>query len=376
MRPEIKRIKNIISQIRHSINIMQARLKRMESRLPGITFGTKRLFRAQFTKYWTEYWHDYKKWRAEWRRTRLKSFKIVGRHDAKCGNFVFKYRPDTKTLDIVLSKDRTITVKNVYFPYGQELLEAVLNTRAPVTWEITDYGEYYIFKAMFTPPEQERNYCTNDGVIGFDKNYNHIDWAETDGHGKLLRHGKIPFDLEGKTAGQANKILEAAAVALVKIAREAHKPLVGEKLDTSDSKTRLAYGSKKRNRKISRFAYQKMDRSIESRAAKEGVGVILKDPAYTSVIGKMKYMRTFGVPIHIAAAYVIGRRGLKLKEKVPAAYRKIVPEKNLKRHHWSHWRFLHRCLKSIQTKNFYRLALNKQAFLSIKGVKAALSSEA
>lgn len=342
--------------------------------MPGISFGTKRLFRAQFTKYWTEYWHDCNKWKAEWRRVRLKSLKIVGRLDAKCGNFVFKYRPDTKTLDIVLNKDRTITVRSVHFPYGQELLEAVLSTRAPVTWEITDHGEYYIFKAMFTLPEQERNYCTGDGVIGYDKNYDHIAWAETDGDGDLLRRGEIPFDLEGKTIGQVNKILEAAAIGLVKIAREARKPLTGEKLDTSDSKTRLKYSSKNRNRKISQFAYQKMDRIIESRAVKEGVGVIRKDPAYTSMIGKMKYMRAFGIPIHSAAAYVISRRGIGLKEKVPAAYRKAIPEKNIKRHHWSHWRFLHRHLKGIQTKDFYRLSLNKQVFLSIRGVKAALKA--
>jgi len=372
LRPEIKRLKNTISQIRHSVNVMQARLKRMESRLPGITFGTKKLFCAQFTKYW----HDCGKWKAEWRKARLKSFKIVGRHDAKCGNFVFKYRPDTKTLDIVFSKDRTITVKNVYFPYGQELLETVLNTKTPITWEITNHEEYYIFKAMFEQPAAKRNYYTGDGVIGYDKNYDHIAWAETDGEGNLLRRGEIPFDLEGKTAGQANKILEAAAIGLVKIAQEAHKPLVGEKLDTSNSKAGLKYGSKNRNRKISQFAYQKMDRSIESRANKEGVGVIRKDPAYTSVIGKTKYMRAFGIPVHSAAAYVIGRRGMGLKEKVPAIYRKTIPEANIKRRHWSYWRFLHRHLKSIQTKDFYRLALNKQVFLSIKGVKAALSSKA
>lgn len=116
-----------------------------------------------------------------------------------------------------------------------------------------------------------------------------------------------------------------------------------------------------------------MDRSIESRANKEGVGLIRKNPAYTSVIGKMKYMRTFGIPIHSAAAYVIGRRGMGLKEKVPVIYRRTIPEENLQRHHWSHWRFLHGRLKGMRTESFYRLALNKQVFLSVKGVKAALS---
>ncbi|MEW5817975.1 MAG: IS200/IS605 family accessory protein TnpB-related protein [Spirochaetota bacterium] len=369
LRPEIKRLKNIISQIKHSINLMENKLERMESFLLGITFGAKKLFRAQFTKYP----NNHEKWKAGWRKARLKSFKIVGRGDAKFGNFVFKYHPETKTLHIILS-EKTVTIKNVYFPYGRELLEAALNTRTPLTWEITDHGEYYIFKAMFALPQKERNYCADDGVVGYDKNYDHIAWVETDGKGNFLRYGKIPFYLEGKATGQVNKILEAAAIGLVKIAREARKPLVGEELDTRNSKARLAYGNKVRNRKITQFAYQKMDRSIESRANKEGVGVIRKDPAYTSVIGKLKYMRAFGIPIHSAASYVIGRRGMGLKEKVPAAYRKTIPEANIKKHHWSHWRFLHRHLKGIQTKDFYWLTLNKQVFLSIKGVKAALKA--
>ncbi|MCL6559390.1 MAG: hypothetical protein K6U74_11460 [Firmicutes bacterium] len=96
------------------------------------------------------------------------------------------------------------------------MLETVLNMKAPVTWEITDHGEYYIFKAMFTPSAPERNYYTGDGVIGYDKNYDHITWAEIDGKSNLLRRGEIPLDLEGKTAGQASKILEAAAIALGK----------------------------------------------------------------------------------------------------------------------------------------------------------------
>ncbi|MCL6559389.1 MAG: hypothetical protein K6U74_11455 [Firmicutes bacterium] len=94
LRPEIKRLKNIISQIRHSVNVTQARLERMGSRLPGITFGTKRLFRAQFTKHWTKYWHDCGKWKAEWRKARLKSFKIVGTATS-CSSTVLTQKPST-----------------------------------------------------------------------------------------------------------------------------------------------------------------------------------------------------------------------------------------------------------------------------------------
>ncbi|HUW65232.1 MAG TPA: hypothetical protein VMW83_11185, partial [Spirochaetia bacterium] len=100
LRPEMKRVKNIISQIEHSINLMSDRLRRMESRVPGVTFGTKKLARARQTRYAG----DRGRWAEKWRDSRLKGFRIVGRHDAGCGNFVFKYRSATKKLEIVLSK--------------------------------------------------------------------------------------------------------------------------------------------------------------------------------------------------------------------------------------------------------------------------------
>ena len=365
----MKRVKNIISQIEHSINLMSDRLRRMESRVPGVTFGTKKLARARQTRYAG----DRGRWAEKWRDSRLKGFRIVGRHDAGCGNFVFKYRSATKKLEIVLSKNQTITANDICFPYGQTRLEAALASETPITWEVCDHGDYYIFKAMFALPAGDRNYCTEDGVIGYDKNYDHIAWAETDGNGAFLRWGRIPFDLENKTREQAAKLLETAAFVLVDIARETHKPLVGEAIDTTGSKAKLLYGNRNRNRKVTRFAYDKMDKSVEGCGARKGVGVIAKHPAYTSVIGKMKYMRAFGIPIHAAAAYVVGRRGMGFKDRAPATYRKVVPDSKMKKHHWAHWRFLHRHLSEVMTKSFYSMPLNKFQCLAIKGCKSMLS---
>ena len=367
LRPEIKRIKNIISMITHSVNLMKDKLVKMKLYLPGITFGTKNLFRAQYTKYQDKH----ETWKVRWQEARTSTIKIVGRGDGKYGNFVFKYKWLSQELAITLN-GKVVTLRNLTFPYGQELLNIVLldrSTKTPLTWEITDHGEYYIIKVIFEPPKIERNYDTGSGVVSYDKNYDHIAWTELDGQGKLIQQGKLPFNLEGKTVGQASKILESTAIGLVQIAREAKKPLVGERINTNDSKGKLAYGSKKRNLKLTQFAYNKMDSSIESRANKEGVGLIRKNPAYTSVIGKMKYMRVLGTAIHTAAAYVIGRRGLGFKEKVPMAYRKLIPEANLKRHHWSHWRFLHRHLKDIPVRKFYELDLSKHAILNVKFCK-------
>ena len=95
------------------------------------------------------------------------------------------------------------------------------------------------------------------------------------------------------------------------------KPIAIEKLDTTTSKVSNRYGNKKANFKMSMFAYNKMISAIKSRAEKMGIAVFEVNPAYTSQIGKMKYMKRFGISIHEAASFVIARRAMGFKEKLP-----------------------------------------------------------
>ncbi|MFC6600670.1 IS200/IS605 family accessory protein TnpB-related protein [Ectobacillus funiculus] len=84
-------------------------------------------------------------------------------------------------------------------------------------------------------------------------------------------------------------MLEAEAIRLVDIAVQKNKPIVLEALDTTLSKSAGRYRNRKQNRRVSMFAYKKMQNSIHSRAAKMGVAVFEVNPAFTSQIGKMKY---------------------------------------------------------------------------------------
>ena len=49
---------------------------------------------------------------------------------------------------------------------------------------------------------------------------------------------------------------------------------------------------------LSEFAYAQISEAIERKAAYEGVEVIKVDPAYTSLIGKLKYVRDKGMSVH------------------------------------------------------------------------------
>ena len=140
-----------------------------------------------------------------------------------------------------------------------------------------------------------------------------------------------------------------------------------EDLDTEDSKAKLRYG----NQILSQFAYSKITNMIEARAYKDSIAVFKRNPAFTSQIGKLKYMKTKGISVHTAAAYVVGRRAMNFKEKLPNCYKKYVSKNILTRHHWAHWRYLSKDLKSVYPNNFYK-RINFNNHKTIPSVKEFL----
>jgi transposase, IS605 OrfB family, central region len=59
----------------------------------------------------------------------------------------------------------------------------------------------------------------------------------------------------------------------------------------------------------------------------KGVEVVEVHPAYTSVIGMLKYAPQLNIDKDVAGAYVIGRRALGFKEDTPENYEKLLKDK-------------------------------------------------
>jgi len=59
----------------------------------------------------------------------------------------------------------------------------------------------------------------------------------------------------------------------------------------------------------------------------KGVEVVEVHPAYTSVIGMLKYSPQLNIDKDIASAYVIGRRALGFKEDTPENYERLLKDK-------------------------------------------------
>jgi len=367
----IKRLKAKIGRLEHRLFRLEAKKDKLTTHISSVVFGSKKLFKHQFTK--KEFVQDHQSWKKLFLAARNKQVLISGRKDSASGNFVFTYQPDTKDLHMTSLSVKVVTFPNVVFPYGQEQVnQTVLRQKnckdkklngKPISWSVEDHGDYYIIKCLLDIEEEVFvNFSTSDGVIGIDCNVDHFAWTDVSKDGNFLESGKLSFSLHKKTTGQSIKILEAEAIALVDLAVKKNKPIVMEDIDTTLSKTGDAYGNKNANRLKSIFAYRKMAQAIESRAQKMGVAVMIVNPAYTSITGKLKYMRKFGISIHQAASYTVGRKGLGYKEKAPQVLRHHIVRHQLP--YWKQWWALNKKF-NVRTEMFYQLFDVSKPFCNI-----------
>ena len=298
---------------------------------------------------------------------------LVGRRDSIGGNFIARYDTNSHTLRYRSIQGRQIDIPNVRFPYGQGWVDAAVNAHdiamqnkklppdqqiegwkpGPVTWAIKDCGDAIQVKCMISlPADPHINSCYSNGCVAFDMNYDHFAVSETGSKGELLEHYVVPFQMEGRTSDQITNAISESLEKIFRHAASVNKPVAMEDIEHPDKC--LLYGNKRANRKISEFAHSKVTYLAERKGQKYHLNVKKVNPAYTSQIGKLKYMRLLGLSVHESAAYVIGRRAMGLKDKVPKDMFHLVPEKVVRLHHWAHWAALYTALKKIPVSKFYR----------------------
>jgi transposase, IS605 OrfB family, central region len=167
------------------------------------------------------------------------------------------------------------------------------------------------------------------GVMGIDINAYpfHLALAYVSTDGNLEKFERIDLrEMEGKTQNQREHIAWRIARQVVERALENGKAIVVEDLQKVP-KGRRGDGLAKLRRKLHRWAYRSVLEKIEVYARRMGVQLIKVNPAYTSIIGKLKYSPMLGIDKDVAGAYVIARRGLGFEEKLPKNYRELLKDK-------------------------------------------------
>ncbi|MGI9951270.1 hypothetical protein V3F56_02820 [Moorellaceae bacterium AZ2] len=108
---------------------------------------------------------------------------------------------------------------------------------------------------------------------------------------------------------------------VVDIAKALGKPIVLEELDFSRGRMDTCKGF---NRMASNFPHAAMVVALIRRAVKERVGYKQIPARHTSTIGQVKYAKKYAVPVHCAAALVIGRRAMGFREKITREIKEFV----------------------------------------------------
>ena len=108
-------------------------------------------------------------------------------------------------------------------------------------------------------------------------------------------------------------------------------------------------------RMLSSFSYGKVKAYFISRGYRRGVEINQVNPAYSSVIGRVKFMERYGLSVHQAAALVLARRSLGCSERIPrrrecpvgngvqVAF--TVPARKRVKHVWTYWGAVSRQLR-------------------------------
>ena len=196
-------------------------------------------------------------------------------------------------------------------------------------------------------PEVEITTDRRRGAIGVDLNADHLAVAETDSSGNYVNAWRVPLVTYGKNTNQAEALIGDAVASVVEYARGDGKPLVIEKLDFRQKKAVLEGESRKYSRMLSSFAYGKVKAYFVSRGYRQGVEVHQVNPAYSSVVGRVKFMERYGLTVQQAAALVLARRLLGCSERIPRRWvcpvgngvqvAFTVPVRKRVKHVWTYW---------------------------------------
>lgn len=356
---DIRFLKKKLSNLKFGLDRSKKKLEKMAKKLKKIVFGS-RVFYSKKDQPDT----DIKQWKKEFNERRHHSMSLPGRHTSKVGNFLAAYDLKERTLTIRCMNGRKCVFKDFQLVRYQDVFLSKFDVspkeRESICYnfkiEKDEYGRTYIIPSVtMSLPVEGQNCGFSNGCVSVDLNVDHVAVSNIDARGYRLESFTVPFDLKGKTSGQISDILGRKMSIIGAYCEKVKKCLVIEDLDTTGSKSRLQYGSKLRNRKISSFAYKKMTESIRAQGYKRNFAVYKVPPEYTSQIGKLRYMRQMGLSIHEAASYVIGLVGMGKTEllSLPPELEELLPEsapQDLKKR----WAMVSRAFKNIRTHAFYQ----------------------
>jgi IS605 OrfB family transposase len=305
-----------------------------------VVFGGKRLFEKLCKNHLTG--KSKEKLKKQWRELRQGTLISIGSKSKEDkGNRLLRFEDKEGQLHL------RITTGNREFIYAKVLREPSNSKDKWITfmamllesWQTKNYFAYTVELKLrngevygsvsFEIPTPEVKYTRENGVIAIDTNASpiHLAIAEVSKTGELLSYQTISLHhLLGLSQNSKDHQEWILAHKIVDFAIEKGKAIAVENLKKLKKGTR-GDGKAKLRRRLHQWNAKKFLQKLKRVAMLKGVEVIEVNPAYTSVIGMLKYAPQLSIDKDIAGAYVIGRRALGFKEDMPENYEKLLKDK-------------------------------------------------
>ena len=303
-----------------------------------VVFGGKRLFEKLCKNHFTGKARE--RLKKQWRELRQGTLVSIGSKSDK-GNRLTRFENINGQLHL------RITTGNREFLYAKVLREPSNSKDKWITfmamllesWQTQSYFPYTVELKLrdgevygsvsFEIPTPEVKYTKENGVISIDTNASpiHLAIAEVPKTGELLSYQTISFHhLLGLSQNSKDYQEWILSHQIVDLAIQKGKAIAIENLKKL-KRGRKGDGKAKLRKRLHQWNAKKFLQKLRRVAMLKGVEVIEVNPAYTSIIGMLKYAPQLNIDKDIAGAYVIGRRALGCKEDTPENYEKLLKDK-------------------------------------------------
>ncbi|MFZ8787812.1 IS200/IS605 family accessory protein TnpB-related protein [Thermocrinis sp.] len=303
-----------------------------------VVFGGRRLFEKLCKNHLSGKARE--KLKKQWRELRQGTLVSIGSKSDK-GNRLTRFEDLNGQLHL------RITTGNREFIYARVLREPSNSKDKWLTfmamllesWQTQRYFAYTVELKLkdgevygsvsFEIPTPKVKYTKEKGVIAIDTNASpiHLAIAEVSRTGELVSYQTISLHhllgLSKNTKDHQEWIL---AHKIVDLAIEKGKAIATENLKELKRGMR-GDGKAELRKRLHHWNAKKFLQKLKRVAMLKEVEVVEVNPAYTSVIGMLKYAPQLSIDKDIAGAYVIGRRALGFKEDTPENYEKLLRDK-------------------------------------------------
>ena len=303
-----------------------------------VVFGGKRLFEKLCKNHLSGKARE--KFKNQWRELRQGTLISIGSKADK-GNRLMRFEDLNGQLCL------RISTGNREFIYAKVLREPSNGKDKWITfmamllesWQTQSYFAYTVELKLrdgevygsvsFELPTPEVKYTKENGVLAIDTNASpiHLAIAEVSKTGELVSYQTINLHhLLGLSQNSKDHQEWILAHQLLDLAIQKGKAIAVENLKKL-RKGKRGDGKATLRKRLHQWNAKKFLQKLKRVAMLKGVEVIEVNPAYTSVIGMLKYAPQLSIDKDIAGAYVIGRKALGFKEDTPENYERLLKDK-------------------------------------------------